>query len=218
VSAGASTGRPEPQGHGLARQRSEVDPAATNQGRFELQRCGVGNGVAAACRQRADAEDGGEEESDPAHVADRIARSLSAAMRTRTLLLLAVTCGLAILVAGTLQLLRLKGQETGSVLAVGEAGTAGDAKVTLLNADVSDDMVVLKVVLSGVDDPLGTKGFTLVGPDKTVAPNSTGDDACNGFTVAPVTCTLSFGTATMPAGNRLLVFQRAEETVRWKVR
>jgi hypothetical protein len=139
-------------------------------------------------------------------------------MRTRTLLLLAVTCGLAILVAGTLQLLRLKGQESGTVLAVGQSGVAGDANVAVLSADVATDVVVITVTLSGVDDPLGTSGFTLVGPDKTVAPNSTGDGACTGFTVAPVTCTLSFGTATMPAGNRLLVFQRSEETLRWKVR
>ena len=30
--------------------------------------------------------------------------------------------------------------------------------------------------------------------------------------------TLTFGTVGMRAGNRLLVFQRAEETLRWKVR
>lgn len=139
-------------------------------------------------------------------------------MRTRTLLLLAVSCGLAILVAGTLQLLRLKGQETGSVLGVGKSGVAGDATITVVGAEVAADQVVVTVTLSGVDDPLGLKGFTLVGPEKTVTANTTGDGACTGITVAPVTCTLSFGTVGMRAGNRLLVFQRAEETLRWKVR
>ena len=139
-------------------------------------------------------------------------------MRTRTLLLLAVSCGLAILVAGTLQLLRLKGQETGSVLTLGQSGVAGDATITVVGADVAADQVVVTVTLSGVDDPLGLKGFTLVGPEKTVTANATGDGACTGITVAPVTCTLTFGTVGMPAGNRLLVFQRAEETLRWKVR
>ncbi len=139
-------------------------------------------------------------------------------MRTRTLLLLAVSCGLAILVAGTLQLLRLKGQETGSVLTLGQSGVAGDATVAVVDADVTAEQVVVTVTLSGVDDPLGVKGFTLVGPEKTVNANSVGDGACTGITVAPVTCTLSFGTVGMRPGNRLLVFQRAEETLRWKVR
>lgn len=139
-------------------------------------------------------------------------------MRTRTLLLLAVSCGLAILVAGTLQLLRLKGQETGTVLAVGQAGAAGDATVAVKSVDLGADLVVVTVTLSGVDDPLGLKGFTLVGPEKTVGPSGGGADACTRFTVAPVTCTLRFGTSGMPDGNRLLVFQRAEETLRWKLR
>ncbi len=139
-------------------------------------------------------------------------------MRTRTLLLLAVTCGLAILVAGTLQLLRLKGQETGTVLSVGQSGVAGDATVAVERAEVAADVVVVTVTLSGVDDPLGLKGFTLVGPEKTVSPTGGGVDGCTGFTTAPVTCTLRFGTAGMPDGNRLLVFQRAEETVRWTLR
>ena len=56
-------------------------------------------------------------------------------MRTRTLLLLAVTCGLAILVAGTVQLLRLAGQETETILAVGDAGTA---RVRLVNLDTGN--------------------------------------------------------------------------------
>lgn len=149
---------------------------------------------------------------------DGIARSLRAAMRTRTLLLLAVTCGLAILVAGTLQLLRLKGQETGTVLAVGQSGVAGDATVAVERAEVAADVVVVTVTLSGVDDPLGLKGFTLVGPEKTVGPSGGGADGCTGFSVAPVTCTLRFGTSGMPAGNRLLVFQRAEESLRWTLR
>ncbi len=104
------------------------------------------------------------------------------------------------------------------MLRVFELADGASAGFTVVGADVAADQVVVTVTLSGVDDPLGLKGFTLVGPEKTVTANSTGDGACTGITVAPVTCTLTFGTVGMPAGNRLLVFQRAEETLRWKVR
>ena len=138
-------------------------------------------------------------------------------MRTRTLLLLAVTCGLAILVAGTVQLLRLAGQETAKILAVGDTGTAGDAKVLVQRFDEADGVATVTVTLSGVDDPKGLEGFTLVVPEATVQPNQRGGKACTGFTVAPVTCTLTFGTADVKAGDRLLVFHRAAETARWKL-
>lgn len=138
-------------------------------------------------------------------------------MRTRTLLLLAVTCGLAILIAGTVQLLRLAGQETAPLLSVGGSGTAGDAAVLVEHYAEADGVATVTVTLSGVDDADGLDGFTLVGPGATVGPNQRGDDACEGFTVEPVTCTLTFGTADVQGGDRLLVFSRAAETVRWKL-
>ena len=48
-------------------------------------------------------------------------------MKTRTLLLLAVTCGIAILVAGMFVLLRLDHQTTAAPLGIGQQGVAGDA-------------------------------------------------------------------------------------------
>lgn len=139
-------------------------------------------------------------------------------MKTRTLLLLAVTCGLAILVAGTVQLLRLAGQDTAELKAIGAAGTAGDATVVVTAFEEADDVATVTVTLSGVDDPAGLEGFTLVGPGATTAPNQRGAGVCTGFTVAPVTCTLTFGTVAMQGADRLLVFHRAAETVRWKLR
>ena len=138
-------------------------------------------------------------------------------MRTRTLLLLAVTCGLAILIAGTVQLLRLAGQETAPLLQVGGSGSAGDANVLVERFEEADGVAIVTVTLSGVDDADGLDGFTLVGPEATAQPNQRGADACTGFTGEPVTCTLTFGTADVQGGDRLLVFARAAETVRWKL-
>jgi hypothetical protein len=138
-------------------------------------------------------------------------------MRTRTLLLLAVTCGLAILIAGTVQILRLAGQDTQPILAIGDTGTAGDANVTVTAFEEVDGVTTVTVTLAGVDDPAGLNGFTLVGPGATAEPNQRGQQACTGFTVAPVTCTLTFGSATIEPGDRLLVFHRATESARWKL-
>src|SRR4051794_33854034 len=138
-------------------------------------------------------------------------------MRTRTLLLLAVTCGLAILIAGTVQLLRLSGQETATILAIGQAASAGDATVLVSAIDETDGVASVTVTLSGVDDPDGVDGFTLVGPGDQQQPDQRGAGACAGFTVEPVTCTLTFATNAMQGDDRLLVFHRAAETVRWKL-
>lgn len=138
-------------------------------------------------------------------------------MKTRTLLLLAVTCGLAILVAGTVQLLRLANQDKATVLSVGESATAGDARVEVVGFDEADGFAVVEVSLSGVDDADGLSGFTLVGAGAVSAPTGDGDEACIGFTVEAVSCTLTFPTTEMQTADRLLVFTRADQTVRWKL-
>ena len=102
-------------------------------------------------------------------------------MRTRTLLLMSVACGLAILLAGGLQLLRISGSEPSGVLGVGERGQAGGAVVVVTAFDEQPDLAVVSVVLSGVDDPDGLLGFALRAPNAVVAP--TDRSTCTGFTV-----------------------------------
>lgn len=140
-------------------------------------------------------------------------------MRTRTLLLLAVTCGLAILVAGGVQLFRLANQDPPKPpLAIGETGTAGDVNVTVDDVVVTGTAIVVTVTLKGVDDPTGIDGFSLVAPNKRVAPATESDEAaCTVLTVAPVTCTLNFPTDGLTGSARQLLFIRAEDQVRWKL-
>src|SRR5471030_821831 len=91
-------------------------------------------------------------------------------MRTRTLLLLAIGCGLVILLAGGIQLLRVGGQQqTATLLTVDQPGTAGDVTVELVSTTVGPTELVAVVRVKGVDDPHGLDGFSLVGPGKVVA-------------------------------------------------
>lgn len=141
-------------------------------------------------------------------------------MRTRTLLLWAVTCGLAILLAGGIQLFRLANQESTTVpLSVGATGSAGDAIVTVVDVDVTDTALVVTVTLGGVDDADGLDGFSLVAPNTRIAPDPEGsvETACTGFTVAEVTCTLSFPSEGLTGSDRQLLLIRAEDQVRWKL-
>lgn len=141
-------------------------------------------------------------------------------MRTRTLLLLAVSCGLAILLAGGVQLFRLSNQEAPAPpLAVGATGSAGDAMVTVVDVDITDTALVVTVTLGGVDDAGGLDGFSLVAPNTRIAPSTDAPigTACTGFTVAEVTCTLSFATDGLTGTDRQLLLIRAEDQVRWKL-
>lgn len=139
-------------------------------------------------------------------------------MRTRTLLLLAVSCGLAILLAGGIQLFRLANQDTPAPpLTIGGTGTAGDAVVTVQKVANEADALVVTVTVKGVEDADGVSGFSLVAPNKRLAPAPGAADACQAFTVEPVTCTLTFPTNGLTGSDRQLLLIRAEDQVRWNL-
>lgn len=141
-------------------------------------------------------------------------------MRTRTLLILAVCCGLAILLAGSIQFFRLAGgdDEVSDDLAIGAGATAGDLDATVVSAAEIDGLLRVTVELAGVDDTDGLGNFRLiVGDDvlEPLTPAQAGDGACAAFTVAAQTCDLVFGTAQVDNDIRVLLLQRGEDKVRW---
>ena len=85
-------------------------------------------------------------------------------MRTRTLMLLAVACGLLILVAGGVQLLRVANQDDPPrAVAIGETVRVGDMEIVVQGFGERAGSVLVDVELGGVDDPDGAGGFRLVG-------------------------------------------------------
>jgi len=134
-------------------------------------------------------------------------------MRTKTLLLLAVGCGLIILLAGGVQLLRVGGQQqSAKLLDTGQLGKAGDVTVELMSTTVGQNDVTAVVRVGGVDDPHGLDGFTLVGPGKVVKVTSS---TCDGIAVAPADCQLTFATGDLQGDSRQLIFHRADQQLRW---
>ncbi len=114
-------------------------------------------------------------------------------MRTRTLLLLAIGCGLVILLAGGIQLWRVGGQQQSSTLLQRRRARQGGRRHrrtgVVVDAETSELVAIVQV--GGIDDPDGLDGFTLVGPGKVVAVSSS---TCDGITVAARDCALTFAT------------------------
>jgi hypothetical protein len=139
-------------------------------------------------------------------------------MRTRTLLILAVACGLVILVAGSLQLLRLTDKSDATAdLTVGDAAQAGDLTITVLSAEETDGRMRVVVRTSGVDDPVGFDAFELLAPPVRLSAMG-GDDPqrCTELTVAEQSCTLTYDTsAASRDGARVLLVRRGEDQRRW---
>jgi hypothetical protein len=157
-----------------------------------------------------------------ATVAPTRTNSLSDTMRTRTLLLLSVVCGLAILLAGMFLLLRIDGEQAAvePPLAIGDTATAGDLSVTVIGATERDGVVRIEVTLAGVDDPDVLDSFRLLVPGASLEPldpAQAGTGGCSAATIDAVDCSLAFGVATVEGEARVLVVRRGEDQHRWAV-
>jgi len=148
----------------------------------------------------------------------RLVRSLWV-MKTRTLLLLAVTCGLVILLAGSIKLFSIT--ETAPVrhLAVGQSTTIGDMTVRVVSAKRERNLMLVSVTLVGVDDATGATTWVLgSGADATLVPVATPPAAgvqCGATKASePTSCVLAFVTSN-PRG--VLRYERALEARRWDI-
>ena len=137
-------------------------------------------------------------------------------MRTRTLLLLAVGCGLAILVAGVVQLLRIANQdEAAAVVPIGQTVRVGDMSVTVEDVSERPGSVLVDVEIGGVDDASGSEAFRLVVPSGALEPDATAGNHCGATTVQVQPCTLAFRVDDDAGSSRVLLYQRGDERVRW---
>lgn len=148
------------------------------------------------------------------------ARILWRRMKTRTLLLLALGCGLAILLAGGVLLVKLAGQdEPEPPVALGVEALIGDMRVTVLSAaeQPAADTLTVELLLGGVDDPDGAAGFELVvsGADRPITPSAA--STCGSTTLEPRRCTLVFDVSSGVGDSRVLRYSRGDDQARWSV-
>lgn len=138
-------------------------------------------------------------------------------MRTRTLLLLALACGLAIMIAGAVFLVRLAGQDdVEPPVALGEVVEVGDMTVVVETWEEDDRELAVSVRIGGVDDPDGGSGFRLIASGRPVVPDPGGTgDTCVGTTVVERTCVVHFDVSTADGTSRVLFYERGDDRARW---
>lgn len=94
-------------------------------------------------------------------------------MKTRTLLILAFVCGVAILLAGTVKLVQVATEKpTVDLLQHGEYGQAGDMRVTVSGLERRGDLILVRVGMSGADEPNGQGGWHLRADGDVIDPVS----------------------------------------------
>jgi hypothetical protein len=139
-------------------------------------------------------------------------------VKTRTLLLLAVGCGLVILVAGSIKLFLVADDTAPKHLSVGASGTVGDMVVTVVDAHSVANQMLVDVALTGATDDDGATSFVYGTGSHQYSPTAppAGAGAACGATVADATtrCVLAFDTDE-PQG--VLRYDRAGETLRWDI-
>lgn len=138
-------------------------------------------------------------------------------MRTRTLLLLAVVCGLAILAAGVVQLLRIASDDDAGdrLHSVGETVQIGDLTVEVTGYRESAATGAAEVRLGGVDDADGSEPFRLVVGGEALRADAAAPAACGATTVTEQSCTLTFPLGDAPGGIRVLRYERGDTTAVW---
>jgi hypothetical protein len=140
-------------------------------------------------------------------------------VRTRTLLILAVCCGFAILLAGGIQLSRIANEEPSDVefSVIGERVEVGDMTIVVESFEEADGVATVAVRIGGVDDEDGSAEFRLGVAGDVIAPNGSGVGACGATTVDVQSCELAFAVADAAGGARILVYRRGDEDARWEL-
>lgn len=134
-------------------------------------------------------------------------------MRTRTLLLLALACGIAILGAGAGLLFQLSTRKPiDAAVAIGESVRVGDMAVTVVGSSEDAGTLTARIIIGGTVDAAPTAGFRLIASGRE-RPVSASDCAPTGPTAE--NCSVSFDVGDADGVSRVLLYRRGEAQVRW---
>jgi len=147
-------------------------------------------------------------------------------MSTRKLILTALVCGLAILIAGGVKLIQVANDEVAvEVLAFGDEATLGDMTVSVLDIERRPDATLVTVTMTGVDLASGAAdGWRLLADGRVQEPaNENGrvqepasvsdTDGCTAVRAgAPTRCTVRFEAVESAA---TVAYVRAGEQRQW---
>ena len=134
-------------------------------------------------------------------------------MKTRNLLLLALACGLAIMLAGAVFFFQLATQDdVAPPAAIGEPVEVGDMSVTIDGAVESGGVLRVDVTIGGAVDDDPVDEFRLIASARPVALASSTCAASDG---SAQRCTIEFEVGDLDGTSRVLFYERGEEQARW---
>lgn len=139
-------------------------------------------------------------------------------MSTRKLILTALVCGLAIMLAGGFKLLQVAGDDSrAEILALGTTSVLGDMTVAVDAIEQAPDATVVTVTMSGVEGADAVEGWRLLvagevtGPLLTDPPGFATTCATTSKST-PVTCTIGFAPSE---GSVTVAYLRAGSQSQW---
>lgn len=137
-------------------------------------------------------------------------------MSTRKLILTALVCGLAILIAGGIKLIQVANDEAEvQVLVLGDEATLGDMTVSVLDIDRRPDATLVTVTMTGVELSSGAAdGWRLLADGRVQEPAGNSDgDGCTAVAARSLTrCTVRFEAAESAP---TVAYVRAGEQRQW---
>lgn len=132
-------------------------------------------------------------------------------MKTRTLLLMSVICGLAILLAGGVLLIQIVNRaEVLEPSPLGETVRVGDMIIIVESSREIVNGHEVNLVIGGVVDPEGSAGFRMIAAARPAPLLSD----CGPIGISPSSCTLVFAV-TGSQGSRQLFYERGDQAARW---
>ena len=140
-------------------------------------------------------------------------------VKTRTLLLLSVGCGLLIVLAGGIKLLQVATDRADvPVLELGDEALVGDMTVVVSAIEATTSGVNVSVEMSGVPGAAVLEGWSMLGDGELSDPSAAvAEGACDGSTLVPgngetVRCVLRFPGVE---AEQYVAYQRGGELRRW---
>lgn len=132
-------------------------------------------------------------------------------------MLLALGCGVAIMLAGAVFLFQLTHQdELAEPISIGEPTMVGDMSVVVDTWQEGGVDLFVSVRIGGVEDLDGGSGFRLIASGRPLAPDLTDvDGVCGATTIEEQSCVVHFDVSTADGDSRVLFYERGEDRARW---
>jgi deoxyribose-phosphate aldolase len=134
-------------------------------------------------------------------------------MSTRKLILTALVCGLAVMLAGGIKLFQMATEDVEAVVfSLGTSQTLADMTVSVTDVEQEADATLVTVTMVGVEGANAAEGWRLLANGIVISPLLTKTDCQNTTTDAVITCVVGFPGST---GSVTVAYLRAGEQSQW---